>query len=195
MRLYLAGPDVFLPGAVQIGARKRGICARYGIEGLFPLDVEVETQGRAEPIFRGNLALMESADGGVFNLTPFRGPGADAGTAFELGFMAAQGKPVFGYSSNPAPYLDRVGVHCGPLVRHGQGWRDRDGLAVEDFGLSDNLMLAVSIAESSLDVYTVAEEGPEALAAFRAFKLCMAEIAARLTRWQSKESPHVQGSL
>jgi len=28
----------------------------------------------------------------VFNLTPFRGPSADAGTVFELGFMYSKGK-------------------------------------------------------------------------------------------------------
>lgn len=179
MRLYLAGPDVFLPRAAEIGARKRAICARHGIEGLFPLDVELEAKGAAEPIFRGNLALIESADGGIFNLTPFRGPSADAGAAFELGFMAAQGKPVFGYTSDPAPYRDRVDAQFGPLVRHGRTWRDRNGLAVEDFGLRDNLMLAVSIAESSLEVHAIAEEGPEALSAFRAFEACLAEIATR----------------
>lgn len=180
MHLYLAGPDVFLPDALEVGERKRAVCARHGMEGLFPLDVELETNATAEPIFRGNRALMERADAGLFNLTPFRGPSADAGTVFELGFMSALGKPVFGYTSAPEPYLERVRDHLGPLVRGPEGWRDRNGHAVEDFGLRDNLMIAVSIAESGPGVYAVPEEGPDALAAFGAFEACVAEVAARL---------------
>lgn len=191
MRLYLAGPDVFLPGAAEIGARKRAICAQHGIEGLFPLDVELEAHGAAEPIFRGNRALMESADGGIFNLTPFRGPSADVGTAFELGFMAALGKPVFGYTSDPMPYVERVHTQLGPLVPGQKALRDRNGHAVEDFGLPDNLMIAVSIAEASFGIHVIEEEGPDALAALRAFESCVAQIAARFVHRQSQERAHV----
>ena len=35
---YLAGPDVFLPDAVQHAARKVAICARFGFRGLPPLN-------------------------------------------------------------------------------------------------------------------------------------------------------------
>ena len=38
MRVYLAGPDVFLPNAAAIGAAKVALARRYGFEGLFPLD-------------------------------------------------------------------------------------------------------------------------------------------------------------
>ena len=41
LRVYLAGPDVFLPNAAEIGRRKREICAQYGFEGVFPLDNEL----------------------------------------------------------------------------------------------------------------------------------------------------------
>ena len=42
MKIYLAGPDVFLPDAVEIGRRKAELCARYGVIGLFPLDNAVD---------------------------------------------------------------------------------------------------------------------------------------------------------
>ena len=38
MKIYLAGPDVFLPDAIEIGRRKADICARHGLTGLYPLD-------------------------------------------------------------------------------------------------------------------------------------------------------------
>jgi len=45
MKIYLAGPDVFLPDALEVGKRKREICARHGLRGLFPLDNTGDLQG------------------------------------------------------------------------------------------------------------------------------------------------------
>ena len=39
-RVYLAGPEVFLSNAREIGARKRAICERHGLVGVFPADEE-----------------------------------------------------------------------------------------------------------------------------------------------------------
>ena len=39
-RVYLAGPEVFLSNAREIGVRKRAICERYGLVGVFPGDEE-----------------------------------------------------------------------------------------------------------------------------------------------------------
>ena len=94
MKIYLAGPDVFLPDAVEIGRRKADICARHGLTGLYPLDnaVDLAAGDASLAIFKGNEAMMDAADAIIANLTPFRGPGADAGTVYELGYMAGRGK-------------------------------------------------------------------------------------------------------
>jgi nucleoside 2-deoxyribosyltransferase len=142
MKIYLAGPDVFLPDAVAIGQRKVELCTRHGVTGLYPLDnaVDLATPDASLQIFRGNEAMMNQADAIIANLTPFRGPGADAGTVYELGYMAGRGKSCFAYSNDPALYVDRVrritSVHSqdGRLI-------DADGLTVEDFGHTDNLMM------------------------------------------------------
>ena len=85
-------------------------------------------------VFKGNEAMMVASDAIIANLTPFRGPSADAGTAYELGFMAARGKFCLAYSNDPALYVDRV-------KRFGHGdespdgrLTDQDGLTVENFG-------------------------------------------------------------
>jgi nucleoside 2-deoxyribosyltransferase len=176
VKLYLAGPDVFLPAPLAIGARKRELCQAYGFEGLFPLDPQME--GGADPaaIFRANCALMRAADGGVFNVTPFRGPSADAGTLFELGFLFALGRPVYGYASRGGTYADRVRTTHGPLVeRNGRLW-DASGFAVENFGLGENLMIVRAIAEAGGQVTVVEEDGPESLAAFQAFEECLRRL-------------------
>src|ERR1700728_4816120 len=110
MNVYLAGPDVFLPDAVEIGRRKVELCRRHGLTGLYPLDndIDLAAQDASLRIFRGNETMMLEADAIIANLTPFRGPGADAGTVYELGYMAARGKFCLGYSNDPAIYADRV---------------------------------------------------------------------------------------
>jgi nucleoside 2-deoxyribosyltransferase len=39
LKVYLAGPEVFLSEAIAIGLRKE-LCSRYGFEGLDPFDNE-----------------------------------------------------------------------------------------------------------------------------------------------------------
>lgn len=142
MNIYLAGPDVFLPDALLIGRRKAELCADHGFTGLFPLDNAVALAARdaSLQIFRGNEAMMNDADAIIANLTPFRGPSADAGTVYELGYMAGRGKLVLGYSNDPANYVARVKQFETVESRNGL-LIGADGLAVEDFGLADNLML------------------------------------------------------
>ena len=177
--IYLAGPDVFLPNARDIGARKQALCAELGFVGLFPLDSNVAASGAAA-IFQANCALMRQADLGMLNLTPFRGPSADAGTAFEAGFLASLGKPLYGYSSNPALYRDRVEALFGLTSRDARLW-DGDGLAVEDFGLLDNLMLHCAIESGGGAVVAVPGERGEAdLPAWTAFRRCLERVAATL---------------
>ena len=142
MKIYLAGPDVFLPDAVEIGRRKAEICALHGLSGLYPLDNAIGLSARDASlrIFKGNEAMMDAADAIIANLTPFRGPGADAGTVYELGYMAGRGRLCLGYSNDPASYADRVRRFTTVNRRDGL-LVDAAGLTVEDFGLNDNLMM------------------------------------------------------
>jgi nucleoside 2-deoxyribosyltransferase len=143
MKVYLAGPDVFLPDAVNVGRLKVGLCERYGLNGLFPLDNEIQSAvGDASlQIYRGNISMMDEAEAIVANLTPFRGPSADVGTVFELGYMAGRGKLCLGYSNDPRLYADRV-ARSIQLEKQSEGRLiDGSGLLVEDFGLIDNLMI------------------------------------------------------
>src|SRR5262249_53225002 len=56
MKIYLAGPDVFLPDAVEIGRRKAVICAAHGVTGLYPLDnaIDLAAADASLQIFAGN---------------------------------------------------------------------------------------------------------------------------------------------
>jgi nucleoside 2-deoxyribosyltransferase len=142
MKVYLAGPDVFLPDSVDIGRRKLDLCARYGLTGLYPLDNKIDPAAAdaSLQIFRGNEAMMNEADAVIANLTPFRGPGADAGTVYELGYMAGRGKLCLGYSNDPSLYAERV-ARFTELNTGDARLTDAQGLTVENFGLADNLMM------------------------------------------------------
>jgi nucleoside 2-deoxyribosyltransferase len=181
LKIYLAGPDVFLADARRVGMRKEQICREFGFEGLFPLDGDAAVAADHVKIFRANCLLMHRADIGVFNLTPFRGPSADPGTVFELGFMFALNKPVFGYTSSAADYLQRVhGVPVPGGEPNSRLW-DCNGYAVEDFGLSDNLMVVQAIRDSGGSIAVVEEKvepaGGAPLAAFEAFRACLKDIS------------------
>ena len=143
MKIYLAGPDVFLPDAVEIGRKKAAICARYGMRGLYPLDnaVDLSAADASLAIFKGNEAMMEAADVIIANLTPFRGPSADAGTVYELGYMAGCGKLCLAYSNDPTSYRERVARLYDVKPSSDGRLTDPEELTVEDFGLSDNLMM------------------------------------------------------
>ena len=163
MRVYLAGPEVFLPGAIALGEAKRAVCADYGLAGVFPLDggldlagLEPRAAGRA--IYAANTKLIRACDVLIANLTPFRGPSADVGTAFELGFMAALGRPVLAYSNDPRSFRTRLSAHFGgQLHRRADGaLTGSDDLSIEEFDMVDNLMLHGPLAEGELFLHQAA---------------------------------------
>ena len=138
---------MFLPNAVTIGRRKQKLCRQYGFAGLYPFDNDV-TASAGEPvdrlIYAANKRMILQADFAIMNLTPFRGASADVGTAFELGMMAAQGKPVFGYTNMDRPMHARI---AGSRQRADGAWVDPDGFTVENFGNAENLMIDCCLAE------------------------------------------------
>jgi nucleoside 2-deoxyribosyltransferase len=180
MKIYLAGPDVFLPDAIEIGRLKVGICVRHGLTGLYPLDNAIDPTAKdvSMGIFRANQAMMIEADAIIANLTPFRGPGADAGTVYELGYMAGRRKLCLGYSNDPSCYADRVRESMEVRSRDGRQI-DTFGLTVEDFGLSDNLMMI-----HGLDLHGCALVTPQSAPAdiwhdLTAFETCVRLAAER----------------
>jgi len=136
-RVYLAGPGVFHPEHAAIFAARRATCHAYGLIPLVPVDEEATT---ALEIFRSNVARLDTSHGVIADITPFRGPHCDAGTAWEMGYAAARGLPVFAFSAASEPLARRVppGATAGT---------DRDGMAVEPFGLMENLMIVESLRD------------------------------------------------
>ena len=179
-RVYLAGPDVFLPDATSVGAAKVQRAAAFGLEGVFPADNGLDLEGlapgeQARRIALTNEALIRSCNAVVANLTPFRGVSLDAGTAFEVGFARALPLPVVGYTTAAGDYASRV--------RHMRADHpDVEGLlgsgsAVEDFDLAENLMIAIAIDETGLPIVIGDETTRDGIAGADAFDRCLQWIA------------------
>lgn len=176
-RIYLAGPEVFHPEARRLGEAKALLCRDFGFDGVFPLDTALDLAGlpkseQARRIYLADIALMDAADLAICNLTPFRGVSMDSGTAFEAGYMRAQGKIVLGYSNIAEDYRTRAQAfrHASP----GLPDADRPDIAIEDFALAENLMIEIAIRESGGRVICRSVPAGRELEDLEAFRDCLA---------------------
>jgi nucleoside 2-deoxyribosyltransferase len=187
--IYLAGPDVSLPDAIDIGRRKAELCARYRLTGLYPMDnaIDLKASDASLQIFRANETMMNEAEAIIANLTPFRGPGADAGTVYELGYMAGRGKLCLGYSNDPSCYADRVRQFTEVRSRDGR-LIDALGLTVEDFDLGDNLMMIHALDLHGCALVTPKQAPVDPWHDLAAFETCVRLAAERLASAPARAS-------
>lgn len=186
--IYLAGPEVFLPDSQEIGLRKQSMCRAYGLVGLYPgdngpFDSTLTRADLSRVIFATNLALMRRADIFLGNLTPFRGPSADVGTVWELGFMAGLHKPVYGYSNSPASLLARTRAFDAASRQDPASgfWFDSQGLVIEDLDGGDNLMLVESLQIFGGGLVTPPHPPLDPDRDLEPFETCLRMVAARAT--------------
>lgn len=151
--VYFAGPDVFRRDAADYANRLREAALDYEIEAVLPVDNEItghSPQSASLQIYSGNLRKIHRSQAIVGNMDAFRGTEPDSGTAYEIGYGVAAGKPIFLHCSDALdPYVER-------LIK--MGWVDLDrsstekmvdlnGFSIENFNLPFNLMLAESAVQ------------------------------------------------
>lgn len=149
-KIYLAGPEVFLPNAVEIARVKNQLTTEAGFFPLNPMDnnlgkppeLRAAREQFADLIFQANFEMIYECDAIIANLTPFRGISADVGTAVEVGMGIMVGKKVFGYTNDPHDYSYRC-THYDPefIEREDGEWVDSYDCLIERFGGMDNLMI------------------------------------------------------
>ncbi len=155
LKLYLAGPEVFLPNAMEHAESQRKLCITYGFAALHPMDnnldlgrCDIET---AKKIQLGDVNQIRECDIVVANCNPFRSVCVmDDGTAYELGYGNALGKVSYGYIANMEP-LDRRTArdYPGTLNPDTGLYVDKDGYLVTDaFDTSINLMMQCGMLAS-----------------------------------------------
>ena len=174
-RIYLAGPEVFFPAEDHqaIVAEKKRVLKEAGFEGVDPLDTELvfprdePKPARGHRIYQANSELMDSCDAIIANLTPFRGISADPGTVFEVGYMIGQGKPAFGFTMDSRHYRERAGATDLDTMGH----------TVEDFEMSDNLMIEGGIRASGGDLFVADQSGEHRFFSAELFRRCVRAVA------------------
>jgi nucleoside 2-deoxyribosyltransferase len=185
-RVYLAGPDVFLPNAREFLLQKKALCAQVGLEGVSPLDssdLEVSTRGLqsrevGQSIYDHNLRLIRSCQCVVAQVTPFRGPSVDAGTAWEMGFARASGLRVYAYSNVLEDFESRSEAFVCTVRAHLYGHVEAsDAMQVEKLGMFDNCMIAGCVEDSGGVFIRHQAPGARLYTDLRAFEQCVAAVA------------------
>ena len=201
LKVYLAGPDVFLRDPRAMMDRKKAICETAGFEGICPLDNDIAQNAdktkMAMDISRANERLMDSCDLVIANMTPFRGPSMDVGTAYEMGYMRGKGKPVFGYSNDGRGYMEKVtafveqtktgseqSVH---LRSDHKTPEDNKSMSVENFGLLDNLMLEGAVRASGTRIGVPATAIVDLYGDPGAFQIAVESAKTVMRQRQAKE--------
>jgi nucleoside 2-deoxyribosyltransferase len=171
--VYLAGPTVFLPDADRVFEMMKGVLRNYGLCGVAPVDNQSSLAGVRpgkdlnQAIYRADVEIMNSVDGAIFDITPFRrGTEMDAGTAFEIGYCRCLGIPMTGWTTQRHSYPEQVSQYVkerfgrdlindeesSPGAKSGST-RDPDGVLVHSSGLYQNLMVQMAIETSGGFVY------------------------------------------
>ena len=156
LKIYFAGPDVFRADDVEALELQKQAAKAAGVVGVVPFDPgpdirqqlaedELGTPKHAMRIYQENYRLIDGADVIIANLVPFRGASPDDGTAWELGYGAARGKRLYGYTQHAGQnYPDVIRTHFPEAYARQQ----TDFPELEAFGWTVNLMLQGSIEES-----------------------------------------------
>ena len=154
IKAYLAGPDVFRNDAIEHGKHLVKLCAKYGVIGLYPLDnvIQEDTIEKTRKAIKdANVSMIRDADVIFANIDSFRGPGADNGTTWELGYAEALGKSIYLYVTNTnnlktyhQKVIDYYNLKPASI-------NDKDQMFIENFGLPDNLMFGDNPIYSSLE--------------------------------------------
>ncbi len=156
LKLYLAGPEVFLPHAEKYAEMQRSLCVRHGFTPLHPMDNNIELglcdYDTAVRIYRGDISQVRECDIVVANCNPFRSVCTiDDGTAYELGFGNALGKPSYGYIEVIESLSLRTARDYPTETWEENPMRDidKDGYLVTDsFETSINLMMQCGMTEN-----------------------------------------------
>lgn len=176
--LYLGGPDAVLLGAADLLQRKRSLCESAGFVPVVSTDsILVETQpseAMAREMYADRVSRMRLADAAIINLSPWRGPSCDPAAAFEVGFLAALNKPVFGYmnvaTEEEADLGARIAEQFGVSVDASGRLTDGYGAEIEDFGLPEAVMVWAEVRR----LYVVVT--PDTFGDLSGFELCLEAV-------------------
>ncbi len=125
-RVYVAGP-LFTPGQRALLEAIDTLCREVGFDTYLPhRDAGVfDRDGDSRPFFEGDVRALEAA---ALVVAVLDGCDVDSGTAWEMGYAYALGRPVLGYLSDVR--IARPQTQINPMIYH-----SLQGLATDEAGL------------------------------------------------------------
>lgn len=169
-KVYLGGDLVFRKNAQHLFKVFKEICLAVRLQGVSPFDgqdeIEALPPGKETSLLIAQLdrGLMDECRAALFCIDPFRrAADMDPGTAVEIGYMAAQNKPMAGYTVDGRFYHEKVQSYFeqawhtqlteeqsqkGGKIR----WLDADGMIVHSEGLLQNAMVEGFIRQAGGDI-------------------------------------------
>jgi nucleoside 2-deoxyribosyltransferase len=127
---------------------------------------------------------MDSCDICIAHMTPYRGPSMDVGTAYEMGYMRAQGKPVLGYTNVAGDIFARTAAFVGGRerlrLRDSGVHEDPDAMMIEGMGMVDNLMLDGGVITSGFEIEVTDVPHERRYVDLAGFERCLAQLKAKL---------------
>lgn len=125
-RVYVAGP-LFTPGQRALLEAIDALCREVGFDTYLPhRDAGVfDRDGDSRPFFEGDVRALEAA---ALVVAVLDGCDVDSGTAWEMGYAYALGRPVLGYLSDVR--IARPQTQINPMIYH-----SLQGLATDEAGL------------------------------------------------------------
>ena len=186
VKVYLAGPEVFLTKAREQLDRKIALPREAGLVPVAPGDFVIPPQRTrrqfGHAISEIDERMMDSADAIIANITPYHGVSADVGTCYELGYMCAQGKFAYAYTNVAADMKTRTVSHYNGDVftdPNGRLRGRRDGLSIEDVDMVDNLMMQGGIERRGGQVIVHDAPVDQLYTDTTAFETCLRLLAER----------------
>ena len=166
-RVYLAGPEVFLPFYEQISRflevqvslfNKHHLKdSDYHIKALFPAnESEVNSYENyfeeGSKIYNKNRALMHSSHAIIANMTRHRDSSMDVGTAYEIGEMVHAKKTVVGYYDEKSYHFEETEdmTHYNAFLHPGVNNYNQENI-LEHLEVPDNLMVIMSTVSNYQD--------------------------------------------
>lgn len=125
-RVYVAGP-LFTPGQRALLEAIDALCREVGFDTYLPhRDAGVfDRDGDSRPFFEGDVRALEAA---ALVVAVLDGCDVDSGTAWEMGYAYALGRPVLGYLGDVR--IARPQTQINPMIYH-----SLQGLATDEAGL------------------------------------------------------------
>ena len=148
LTFFLASPSHLMQDAVEASYQDAVQGARdiHRVNILEPIHGTAEIVGQPDPYHQGikhakeNEARLRRSHIVLADFTPVRGPHAEASVAYWVGLAKGLGKPVFGFTTAPAKYLDRRVKDvfgCVTSAATGYQWDGRSALLIEPFEMTE----------------------------------------------------------